>query len=871
MIDQLRAALSRALGSAYLIERELTEAGTSRLFLANDLAHGRDVVIKVLSAQLANVVHPGTFARAVAPLASLEEQHTLPVYGAGATDDGLIFIIRPLVRNDNLHDRLVEGPIPFDRSIAILKDVAMSMAYAHGVGIVHLDLQPSNILLLRDSAVVADFGIARAVEQSTLPSVAREGRRALLPGSLAFMAPEQAVDNASTDYRTDIYAWGVIAYEMLADAHPFGEPTTAGEFVAAPDLPFKRFGIPEQLATLVMSCLAKNPADRPASAVELLGVLERIPLGADALAIDGRSTVRWIVASILVGLSMFIGVGFTVLRMQRREAQQIPLLAVLPFVNQGDVGDTLFSYGLANALSGKLGKVAGLRVIDRRSILALAGEPDPRAAGKILRAQYVLTGIASWSKGISGTDRIIVTPRIVRVSDGAEWWRGEPETASLPDPFSVQTTLATAVARAYGIEFSPRKVVAIGRRGTNDTAAYSAFTRAILLQRENAPATAAQFKAALREYESAYRRDSLFGDAYGGAGMILALMARNGGTPSLYDSASVLAHRALALAPDQAMAQAVAARVKYAKGFAAGALREVNGILWANPSHVEARKLQAELSAASGDSLGAWSSVELLLAIAPRSNEAYAIATDVAQALRRYGSAGRFLTRARELDPQRNELVLRAATLAKASGDFKGLVTAVRDFRSRGGVLTASSVELLRVGDSVMQRELATSSPASYHVATPADSFTYYAQKALLFVTAHDSARSQTLFDSADVALQHEIADSRLNFSERRMFAEYKTWTDAARGKHLVAVTALASVDRTPVILEWPNGKFAAFTACNAAEVWGFFDAVPKMLPQLRRCLTLPGGYPLTALSTEPSLARHAADPRIRELLAELK
>jgi hypothetical protein len=188
----------------------------------------------------------------------------------------------------------------------------------------------------------------------------------------------------------------------------------------------------------------------------------------------------------------------------------------------------------------------------------------------------------------------------------------------------------------------------------------------------------------------------------------------------------------------------------------------------------------------------------------------------------------------------------------------------------RGGVITASDLTLLRVGDPAMQRELASASPEQYRAKTAADSLNYYTQKATLFLALGRTPRARPLLDSSATMLERLMADSTLSASQRLRHAEMLAWADAARGQRARALAAMNEVERAPFAQDWPGGQLAAFTACNGAEIYAFLDAVDQMIPLLRQCLTLPGGHATSAFVAEPALTRHGNDPRVRQLLAEL-
>src|SRR5262245_2518637 len=216
----MHESLSHALDGRSTIERELGRGGMSRVFVARDLTLDRDIVVKVLEPQLANAVSAERFTREIRIAASLQEPHIVPVLSAGVTADGLPYYAMPLVRGESLRARLERGRLSIDECRSIVRDVAKALVYAHRAGVVHRDIKPENILLNEDgTAVVADFGIARAMQLST--DATRVTATGIALGTPAYMAPEQVVADPSLDHRADLYALGLVAYEMLAGRHPF--------------------------------------------------------------------------------------------------------------------------------------------------------------------------------------------------------------------------------------------------------------------------------------------------------------------------------------------------------------------------------------------------------------------------------------------------------------------------------------------------------------------------------------------------------------------------------------------------------------------------------------------------------------------------
>src|SRR5262245_42241398 len=216
--DQLQATLS----DAYRLERELGGGGMSRVFLAEERALGRRVVVKVLSPDLAAGINFERFKREILLTAQLQHPHIVPVFTAGETD-GLPYYTMPFVEGESLRVRLMRtGAMPIALAVSILRDVARALAFAHSKGVVHRDIKPDNILLAGNTATVSDFGIAKALLDSrTATPAAPTTDVGVAIGTPQYMAPEQAAADAAIDQRVDLYALGCVAYEMVAGELPF--------------------------------------------------------------------------------------------------------------------------------------------------------------------------------------------------------------------------------------------------------------------------------------------------------------------------------------------------------------------------------------------------------------------------------------------------------------------------------------------------------------------------------------------------------------------------------------------------------------------------------------------------------------------------
>ncbi|MBA3672154.1 MAG: serine/threonine protein kinase, partial [Gemmatimonadaceae bacterium] len=287
----LREQLQSTLGDGYVVGRELGGGGMSRVFLAEEVRLGRTVVVKVLAPELAGAISAERFEREIRVAASLQQANIVPLLTAGDTA-GLPYFTMPYVEGQSLRTRLASGgTLSIGECVSVMRDVARALGYAHEHGVVHRDIKPDNVLLSRGAAEVTDFGIAKALDAARLPqdshTLTQVGSSI---GTPAYMSPEQAAGDPELDHRADIYALGVLAYEMLASGPPFaGTPQAvmAAQVSAAPP-PIARDDVPPALRRIVMKCLAKDPAHRYQSADELLGEIEAVATTSGTL----QSTIR---------------------------------------------------------------------------------------------------------------------------------------------------------------------------------------------------------------------------------------------------------------------------------------------------------------------------------------------------------------------------------------------------------------------------------------------------------------------------------------------------------------------------------------------------------------------------------------------------
>ncbi|MEP6491952.1 MAG: serine/threonine-protein kinase [bacterium] len=329
--------LQDALGANYQLDHELAGGGMSRVFVAIDRVLGRKVVVKVLPPELAAGVNRDRFRREIQVAAQLQHPHIVPLLSAGEQGD-LLWYTMPFIEGESLRAAL-ERKKPFGaREVTrILHDVVDALAFAHERGVIHRDIKPANILTQGAHALVADFGVAKALSAAMPMSGLTSAGIAI--GTPAYMAPEQLAGDSSADHRMDIYAVGLLAYELLHGVSPFTGPspreTLAAQLTRDPKpLHEVSAAVPRSLSDLIMRCLAKDPAARPQTADEVLRELDSMtmPLGVTPQT-GGVSSQpkksRWTsVAAVAILLAVLAGVGYAVSR--ERTAPTISTAPVAP-------------------------------------------------------------------------------------------------------------------------------------------------------------------------------------------------------------------------------------------------------------------------------------------------------------------------------------------------------------------------------------------------------------------------------------------------------------------------------------------------------------------------------------------------------------
>jgi serine/threonine-protein kinase len=553
-IDQLNAALT----GRYVIERELGAGGMATVYLAHDLKHDRHVAIKVLRADLGASLGAERFLREIRIAAQLHHPHILGLLDSGEAN-GLLYYVMPFVDGESLRERIArEGALPIPDAVRIMHEIADALAAAHARGVVHRDVKPDNILLEGRHALVMDFGVAKAVRDAAGP-VGMTGTGVSI-GTPAYMAPEQIAGEANADQRVDVYALGLVAYEMLTGRPPFtavnAQQLLASHMtekpIAASTL---RPAVPPALNALVMKCLEKQPADRWQSAAELLPELNTLATtSGSGSAIAPPSRRRWAVEAAIAATVLLLAAGGWWLNRRAHATasadSDIRSIAVLPFEerdSQAAPGGAFLGDGMAETLIYALGKVPGFKVAAQTSAFSFKGkEADLATIGEKLGVATVLTG----SLQRAGS-RLRVTVRLESVANRAQLWTAQYDE-ELTDVFALQDKIAHAVVDHLQSSASRPGSVAIVSAGTKNVAAYQAYLQGRFFWGQRGEG----IKKGLPFFERAVALDPNYALAWTGVADTYSLLSTYGDLP--VDVAIPKARKAVAraLALDSTLAAA---------------------------------------------------------------------------------------------------------------------------------------------------------------------------------------------------------------------------------------------------------------------------------------------------------------------------
>jgi eukaryotic-like serine/threonine-protein kinase len=550
--------LRTALAGRYVIEREAGAGGMARVYVAEDLRHRRKVAIKVLKPELAEAIGGERFLREIETSASLRHPHILPLFDSGDTGESLFFVM-PFVEGESLRARLDrDKQLPIEEALLIAREVADALHYAHSRGIVHRDIKPENILLESGHAVVADFGIARALRATQSPSLTQTGSSL---GTPRYMSPEQATGDKEVDGRADLYSLACTLFEMLAGQPPFTGSTferMVYQHVIEPPPPIQRFRptVSAAVAAAISRGLAKSPSDRFATTIAFADAL-RAPV-----AEPERSAARSV--------------------------------AVLPFLNlSADPENEFFTDGITEDVIAQLSKIRSLKVVSRTSVMAFKGrEHNLHEIAERLQVGALLEGSVRRAGG-----RVRIVAQLIDTQADQHLW-SETYDRQLTDIFAIQTEVALHIAEALQAKLSPEERARIRRPPTVDMSAYQLYVQG---RGHIVRYTGEGFRQAIEYFERAIARDPKFAAAHAGIAMAYTELAETGEVPpdEAFPRAEAAAARAIELDPDLAAAHTMVGYVRMTYAFEwAAAETEYKRALALNPNSGDTYDLYGRLCAA---------------------------------------------------------------------------------------------------------------------------------------------------------------------------------------------------------------------------------------------------------------------------------
>jgi len=545
MPEQVPAPLVAALRRRYTIQHELGRGGAAFVFLAHDLKHERPVAIKVLRPEIAVLLGGERFLREIRFAAQLQHPHIMPLFDSGDAG-GSLYYVMPYVAGQSLRQRLArEGQLPLDEALRITRDVCDALSYAHGQDIVHRDIKPENILLDASHALVADFGLARAIAAAGGEKLSESG---MTVGTPAYMSPEQAGADSRIDGRSDVYSLGCVLYEMLAGAPPFTGPSAQALLARhaldpVPPLRTVRRSLPEHVEQAVMKALEKVPADRFATAGQF----------AAALAREGKPSRprRARVIAVAALSALLLVAGWWRIHVAGARAAPIHRLAVLPLENlTGDTAQEYVVEGMHDALVTELAKIGALNIISRTSVLGY--RHTTKTVPEIARELHV-DAVVEGSVVLAG-DSVRVTAQLIAGPTDRHLW-ADTYVKSRRDVLALYADVTQAIAREVRVALTPAERARLASARPVDPEANDLLLKGRYYCEKW---TREDFNRGIALYRRAIDRDPTFALAYAGLAVCYADQAFMGDAApaEITPIAKAAATRALELDSTLGMAHA---------------------------------------------------------------------------------------------------------------------------------------------------------------------------------------------------------------------------------------------------------------------------------------------------------------------------
>jgi eukaryotic-like serine/threonine-protein kinase len=900
-LPDLLPRLQTTLADTYHLERELGRGGMAVVYLAQDLRHDRPVALKVLHPELAASLGTERFLREIKLAARLQHPHILSVHDSGQvqTEGGqgpsYLWFTMPYIEGESLRERLShEHQLPVEEALRLTREIALALDFAHRHGVVHRDIKPENILLVDGQALVADFGIGRALGAPA--AVDRLTGTGIVMGTPTYMSPEQAAGERDVDGRTDVYSLGVVLYEMLAGEPPF--TGSSAQSIAAkrltgevPSLRRIRPLVSEDLERCVVKALAPIPADRfstPGQLAQELGASvtptgsrpatppagTTYPTAASPAAAARRwipNVPTWLV--LLLGIMVSATAG-TYLWQRSKQAPQGPglkMLAVLPFKNLGQAGDQYFADGLTEEITSRLSGVSELGVVSRTSADQYRNSSKSlKQIGQELGVGYILEGSVRWEKSQDGTSRVRVTPQLIRVTDDRHLWADRYD-ARLAEVFQVQSGIAEQVVAAMNLALDEPERQVLQSHPTANTDAYDAYLRGIAY-RDRGPGQD-DIRLAKEMFRQAVQLDSNFAQAWAKLSEIESseFWFFYDRSEAALARAKAAADRALRLRPDLPEPHVALAYYHYwGRLDYDAALRELAIARERQPNNAALMFATAAVQRRQGRWPEAVASFQETVRRDPRSSDAAFNLGETYFLLRQYDLALRTFDRTITLVPDRpfcywakaHTLLAKGASLdevkqtlsaAVARVDFMTLARTAAGTSSVAGF--AVSPSFLLTTDTSHHRNIERLTLPEFN-----DSVGYYTLKAEMYRAQRRSKLEATYLDSARAILESQVRalpDEGSFHAQVGIVYAYMGRTNDAIREGETAVRLL------PVSKEAYRG---ANLVTALALIYATAGRRAEALDRLEYLMSVPAQISRPVLRSDPRWAPLRGDPRFERL-----